>query len=119
MLDGIFKGYVQRVGKGWSGDLLIADLENLQKILFLRNPPQKMQAYKRVDRCDSSRVFGQRRKISLYDQSSTSNRKPQGTEIADEDKTVGNPRKDPVDESNEYWTVSGDFIYRHNAGSKF
>ena len=125
VLPGIFLGYALYAGGIWKGDIMVADIEELEEMDASELHARRLNAKEVLTPRRSGKfifpVAGQRLRTSTL----TRDRPERGEEQknlqgnSDEWYTPSHPQEDSTrddeDAKNDFWTITGEFIYRHHA----
>ena len=124
MIPSIFLGYELIVGGIWTGDILVADLEDLEKLDASEIFPRRINAKKGLitQKGDEFKfpVTDGTAKLSGRDYDFRDSTKRQEHTARSEDFSTGEPGESQPTESTDDagaradWSVQGDFIYRHH-----
>ena len=128
ILPGIFLGYELVAGGIWKGDVLIADLEDLEKLDPSNIYPRRINAKEVLIRQkDDEFIFpfaegtAQLRGTDYEFRESTRRREPPVNTEDLNGKLQGEPGESQPTESTDdaearadFWSIQGDFIYRHH-----
>ena len=128
VLPGIFLGY-ELIAEGiWKGDILIADLEDLEKLVASDICPRRINAKEiLISQKDDEFIFpiaDETPKLSGRDYElrvpTTRREQPARSEhlsreLHDEPgESQPAESKDDAEADNDFWSIQGDFIYRHH-----
>ena len=132
-LPGIFLGYALSAGGIWTGDIMVADIEELEEMDASELHARRLNAKEVLTPQRSGNFFlpvadgtvkifgrGQRLRTSTL----TRDRPERGEEQeilqgnSDERKTPSHLEEDSTrddeEAKNDFWTITGEFIYRHH-----
>ena len=130
VVPGLFLGYALYAGEIWKGDIMVADIEELENDGRIRNLLEKTQC-ERGDISQTKRIYFSNRRWTNQNpwrRPGTenihlgTNRPIQGESTIDFlGESEGSPPPSPQDSLpdageavNDFWSMSGSFIYRHH-----
>ena len=116
LLPGLFFGYALNAGGIWKGDVLVADLEELETM-------DASEIYSRKTQCERGNVSQRKRRIYFSNRTSTWIReRPIRGEghldfLGESEGSLSPPHDsfpDACEAMDDFWSMSGNFIYRHH-----
>ena len=123
-LPGIFLGYELIAGEIWKGDILIADLEELEKLDASEIYPRRIKAKEvLVTQKDDEFIFpiadGTANLSGIdYEFRAPTPRREQFVRSAEFQGELEEPQptasKDDAEARRDFWSIQGDFIHRHH-----
>ena len=126
VLPGIFPGYALHAGEFWKGDILVADIEELEQMEASEIYSKRVNA-KEVLTPMSGEKFIFPLKLSVGDQGLRTSTliwdcpdrgEEQGHLQGESDGSCSTPLQDSSlydgEARNDFWSISGNFIYRHH-----
>ena len=120
VLPGIFLGYALIAGGIWKGDILIADIKELEKLDASEIYPRRLNAKEvlkthKDGTCVSPVADGYEFQKPTLRRESTARRQTLGREShGDKEEFQPEETKDDEEIQKDFWSIQGDFIYRHH-----
>ena len=125
----IFFGFALITVRIWKGDILIADTEELEKVGCIRNISQKTECKRSPDNpkkdgecvfpvADGSAKFSGRdyefQETALRRERTVRRENLSGESQGDREEFQPEETKDDQEIHKDFWSIQGDFIYRHH-----
>ena len=120
---GIFLGYALIARESWNGDIMIADIEELEKLDASEICPRRVKAQEVfITHIPSSRWFSniirKRLRIPRTHSETGTHRKERdnlsGESQGDRKEFQSEETKNDAETQKDFWSIQGDFIYRHH-----
>ena len=134
VLPRIFLGYALIAVRIWKGDILIADIEELEKVGCIRNISQKTECKRSPDNpkkdwefifpvADGSAKLSGReyefQEPALRREPTVRRENLSGESEGDREEFQPEETKDDLEIHKDFWSIQGDFIYRHHIFREF
>ena len=128
VLSGIFLGYALLAGGIWKGDILVADIEELEKLDASEIYPRRLNAIEvLISHKDGEFVFlvadgsatlsgrdDEVQQPTLRREHTVRRENLSGESQGDREESHSEETKDEAETQEDFWSIQGDFIHRHH-----